>query len=47
MKQESMSRDLANHSPDIHWLERFSPDQADLFSHNELRIERHMASVPR
>ena len=39
MKQETMSRDLANRSPDIHWPEGFSPDQADLFSHNELRIE--------
>ena len=38
-KQETMSRDLANGSPDIHWPEGFSPDQADLFSHNELRIE--------
>jgi len=47
MKQESMSQDSANRCPDIHWPERFSPDQADLFSHNELRIERHMASVPR
>ena len=36
MKQESMSRDLANRCPDIHWPERFSPDQADLFSHNQL-----------
>jgi hypothetical protein len=34
-----MSRDLANRSPDIHWPEGFSPDRADLFSHNELRIE--------
>jgi hypothetical protein len=39
MKQETMSRDLANRSRDIHWPEGFSPDQADLFSHNELRIE--------
>ena len=37
-KQETMSRDLANRSPDIHWPEGFSPDQADLFSHNELHI---------
>jgi hypothetical protein len=37
-KQEAMSRDLANRSPDIHWPEGFSPDQADLFSHNELHI---------
>ena len=38
-KQETMSRDVANRSPDIHWPEGFSPDQADLFSHNELRID--------
>jgi hypothetical protein len=37
-KQETMSRDLANRSPDIHWPEGFSADQADLFSHNELHI---------
>jgi uncharacterized protein YndB with AHSA1/START domain len=39
MKRETMSRDLGNRSPDIHWPEGFSPDQADLFSHNELRID--------
>jgi hypothetical protein len=39
MKQETMSRDLANRSPNIHWPEGFSPDRADLFSHNELHIE--------
>jgi uncharacterized protein YndB with AHSA1/START domain len=39
MKPETMTRDLANRSPDIHWPQDFSPDQADLFSHNELRIE--------
>jgi uncharacterized protein YndB with AHSA1/START domain len=39
MKHGTMSRDLANRSPDIHWPEGFSPDHADLFSHNELRIE--------
>jgi uncharacterized protein YndB with AHSA1/START domain len=38
-KQETMSRDLANRSPDIHWPDGFSPDHADLFSHNGLRIE--------
>jgi hypothetical protein len=29
MKRETMSRDLANHSPDIHWPEGFSPGQAE------------------
>jgi hypothetical protein len=45
MKQGSMSRDLANRFPDIHWPERFSPNQADLFSHNELRIEKSCERV--
>jgi uncharacterized protein YndB with AHSA1/START domain len=35
----TMTRDLADRWPDIHWPEGFSPDHADLFSHNELRIE--------
>jgi uncharacterized protein YndB with AHSA1/START domain len=39
MKRQTMSRDLANRSADIHWPDGFSPDHADLFSHNELRIE--------
>ena len=39
VKRGTMRQDLASHSPDIHWPEGFSPDQADLFSHNELRIE--------
>jgi uncharacterized protein YndB with AHSA1/START domain len=30
---------FGDRSPDIHWPEGFSPDQADLFSHNELRID--------
>ena len=34
----TMKQDLANRSPDIHWPEGFDPSQADLFSHNELRI---------
>jgi uncharacterized protein YndB with AHSA1/START domain len=34
----TMKQDLANRSPDIHWSEGFDPSQADLFSHNELRI---------
>jgi hypothetical protein len=38
MKRETMSRDLANRSPDIHWPEGFSPDQAALFSYAELRM---------
>jgi uncharacterized protein YndB with AHSA1/START domain len=33
-----MKDDLANRSPNIHWPEGFSPDKADLFSHNELII---------
>jgi hypothetical protein len=45
MKQGSMSRDLANRFPDIHWPERFSPNQADLFLHNELRIEKSCERV--
>jgi uncharacterized protein YndB with AHSA1/START domain len=39
VKRGTMRQDLASRSPDIHWPESFSPDQADLFSHNELRIE--------
>ena len=38
MKQESMSRDSANRSPDIQWPEGFSPDQVGLFSRIELHI---------
>jgi uncharacterized protein YndB with AHSA1/START domain len=34
----TMKQDLANRSPDIHWPEGFDPSQADLFSHNQLRI---------
>jgi uncharacterized protein YndB with AHSA1/START domain len=34
----TMANDLANRSPDIHWPAGFSPEQADLFSHNELHI---------
>ena len=34
----TMKDDLANRSPNIHWPEGFSPDKADLFSHNELII---------
>jgi uncharacterized protein YndB with AHSA1/START domain len=35
----TMAHDLKTRSLDIHWPDGFSPDQADLFSHNELRIE--------
>ena len=34
----TMTDDLANRSRDIHWPEGFSPDKADLFSHNELVV---------
>jgi Polyketide cyclase / dehydrase and lipid transport len=34
----SMKDDLANRSRDIHWPAGFTPDDADLFSHNELLI---------
>jgi uncharacterized protein YndB with AHSA1/START domain len=34
----TMRHDLANRSHDIHWPQGFDPSQADLFSHNELRI---------
>jgi uncharacterized protein YndB with AHSA1/START domain len=34
----TMKNDLANRSLDIHWPEGFSPEKADLFSHNELVI---------
>ena len=34
----SMKDDLANRSFDIHWPAGFTPDDADLFSHNELLI---------
>ena len=33
-----MKDDLANRSLDIHWPAGFTPDDADLFSHNELLI---------
>jgi hypothetical protein len=35
----SMKDDLANRSLDIHWPAGFTPDDADLFSHNELLIK--------
>jgi uncharacterized protein YndB with AHSA1/START domain len=31
--------DFANRSPDIHWPDDFSPDQAAYFTHNELHID--------
>jgi uncharacterized protein YndB with AHSA1/START domain len=34
----TMKQDLANRSREIHWPEGFDPAQADLFSHNEIRI---------
>ena len=34
----TMKVDLANRSPDIRWPEGFGPSQADLFSHNEIKI---------
>lgn len=34
----TMQQDLARQSPDIHWPDGFTPDQADMFSCNELFI---------
>jgi uncharacterized protein YndB with AHSA1/START domain len=34
----TMQQDLANRSREIHWPEGFNPSQADLFSHNQIRI---------
>jgi hypothetical protein len=41
----SMKDDLANRSLDIHWPAGFTPDDADLFSHNELLIHARCERV--
>src|ERR1700692_3100458 len=43
----TMTDDLANRSPDIHWPECFDPARADLFSHNELVINAPCEKVRR
>ena len=39
------NNDLANRSADIHWPAGFSPEQADLFAHNEIFINAPRATV--
>jgi len=41
----TMKDDLANRSADIHWPEGFTPETADLFSHNQLTIDVSCARV--
>jgi hypothetical protein len=36
--QGQMARDLATRDRDIHWPAGFEPEQADLFAHNEARL---------
>jgi uncharacterized protein YndB with AHSA1/START domain len=50
----TMKDDLSNRSPDIHWPVGFSPDEADLFSHNEgfinatcERVWQHLVAAPK
>jgi uncharacterized protein YndB with AHSA1/START domain len=49
----TMTTDLANRSPDIHWPDGFDPATAGIFAHNELRISascervwRHLVEAP-
>jgi hypothetical protein len=37
--------DVAKRSPDIHWPAGFSPDDADLFAHNEIFINAPCVTV--
>jgi uncharacterized protein YndB with AHSA1/START domain len=41
----TMKNDLAHRSRDIHWPDGFDPSNADLFSHNELRIDASCEKV--
>jgi hypothetical protein len=36
--QGQMARDLATRDRDIHWPAGFEPEKADLFAHNEARL---------
>jgi hypothetical protein len=49
-----VASDLAHLSPDIHWPASFSPESADMFSHNEIMIHadcsivwRHLVAAPK
>jgi hypothetical protein len=39
------NRDWANRNADIHWPAGFTPDDADLFAHNEMLIKAPCATV--
>jgi len=43
--ENPMNDDLAQRSPDLHWPDGFSPDDADLFAHNEIVIDAPCATV--
>src|ERR1700754_5029127 len=38
-QQNQMKEDLAKRCTDVHWPKEFRPEEADLFSHNEIFIE--------
>jgi hypothetical protein len=42
-----VASDLAHRSPDIHWPDGFSPEIADMFSHNEIMIHVNCSIVLR
>src|SRR6202522_3648291 len=44
-KAMSMKDDLAHRSPDIHWPAGFEPEKADLFAHNEARLNASCDTV--
>src|SRR5712671_2521660 len=43
--QERMAADLAVRAMDIHWPARFEPERADLFAHNETRVDAACETV--
>jgi len=45
MAMLGLNDDVAKRSPDLHWPDGFSPDDADLFAHNEVSISPSCATV--
>lgn len=43
--EQTMQSDLRHRDPNIHWPERFRPEAADLFSHNEATIHASCRDV--
>jgi uncharacterized protein YndB with AHSA1/START domain len=43
--QGQMAADLAVRTRDIHWPARFEPERADLFAHNETRVDAACETV--